>query len=64
MKEIIAHPAELIIAKDDEVITSYALGSGMGICIYDTMKHIAGFIQSLLPKARQQNDNDLGEINA
>ena len=63
MKEIIAHPAELIIAKDDEEITSYALGSGMGICIYDTMKHIAGFIQSLLPKARQQNDNDLKYID-
>ena len=63
MKEIIAHPAELVIAKNDEVITSYALGSGIGICIYDTYTHTAGFIQSLLPKARQQKDNDLKYID-
>lgn len=63
MKEIIAHPAEIVIAKDKEVITSYALGSGIGICIYDTMNKTGGFIQSLLPKAKHQNNKDLKYID-
>lgn len=63
MKEIVAHPAELIIAKQDEVITSYALGSGIGICIYDTVQHTGGFIQSLLPKAKHKDKTDLKYID-
>lgn len=63
MKERIAHPAELVIAHCDDVITAYAIGSGIGICIYDTVNHMGGFIQSLLPKAKQSDEKDLKYID-
>ncbi|MFR6487509.1 MAG: hypothetical protein ACLUQK_08290 [Clostridium sp.] len=38
MKEVVARPGELVIAQQDGIITSYALGSSLGICLYDKEK--------------------------
>lgn len=56
MKEIITRPGEVVVATEDSVIVCYALGSSLGICLYDTLNHIGGFVNSLLPKS---NDNKL-----
>lgn len=56
MKEIITRPGEVVVATEDSVIVCYALGSSLGICLYDSLNHIGGFVNSLLPKS---NDNKL-----
>lgn len=57
MKEIIAHPAELVFAQGDEIITSLALGSSIGICLYDPTQQCGGFIQAILPYATSAADD-------
>lgn len=49
MKEIITRPGEVVMATADSVIVCYALGSSLGICLYDSLNHIGGFVNSLLP---------------
>lgn len=49
MKEIIARPGEIIIEQGDHIITSYALGSSLGICLYDEGIQLGGFVNSILP---------------
>lgn len=51
MKEIITRPGEVVVATEDSVIVCYALGSSLGICLYDSLNHIGGFVNSLLPKS-------------
>lgn len=58
MKEIITRPGEVVVAMDDSVIICYALGSSLGICLYDSNKQIGGFINSLLPN----NQTDITDI--
>ncbi|WP_455684568.1 chemotaxis protein CheD [Thomasclavelia sp.] len=49
MKEIIARPGEIVIEMENSIITSYALGCSLGICLYDSKKKVGGFVNSLLP---------------
>lgn len=49
MKEIIACPGEIVVMQGDCIITSYALGSSLGICMYIADSKIGGFVNSILP---------------
>lgn len=51
MKEIIARPGEVIVEQGDCIITSYALGSSLGICLYDATHQIGGYVHSILPNS-------------
>ncbi len=50
MREVVARPGELIVEQGDCIITSYALGSSLGICLYDATHKIGGYVNSILPK--------------
>lgn len=41
--------ADAKIATNQETLVSYALGSCVGVCLYDTKTHIAGMVHILLP---------------
>lgn len=41
--------SDLNIAKDGDVLVTYALGSCIGICLYDGMHRIAGLSHIMLP---------------
>lgn len=49
MNEVVARPGEIVIENETNVIICYALGSSLGICLYDAHKQIGGFVNSLLP---------------
>lgn len=49
MDKIIVGIAEGKIAKGDQVLVSYALGSCVGVCLYDWQEHIAGMAMSSCP---------------
>ncbi len=63
MKEVVARPGELVIAQQDGIITSYALGSSLGICLYDKEKRVGGYVNSILPEnpGTQQNAKYVGD---
>lgn len=63
MKEVVARPGELVIAQQDGIITSYALGSSLGICLYDKEKRVRGYVNSILPEnpGAQQNAKYVGD---
>lgn len=56
MKEVIARPGEIIIETGNSVITSYALGCSLGICLYNAKKKLGGFVNSLLPTYHTVDD--------
>ncbi len=45
--------ADLNIAKEPDVLVTYALGSCVGICLYDPEKKIAGLAHIMLPLSRE-----------
>lgn len=49
MKKIIVGIAEGKTAKHGEVLVSYALGSCVGVCLYDRKNKIAGMAHIILP---------------
>lgn len=63
MKEIIAQPAEIIIAQGDAIITSIALGSSLGICLYDAEQQIGGYVHSILPKEQNHDSHHLKYVD-
>ena len=63
MKEIMARPAQIIIAKEDTIITSPALGSSLGICFYDAVNHVGGYVHSILPKEKGKNAENVKYVN-
>ena len=40
------------IGKEDDVLISYALGSCVGICLYDPVAKIGGMVHILLPDSK------------
>lgn len=50
-KMIVVGISDLNIAKGDEALITYALGSCVGICLYDNIKKIAGMSHIMLPVA-------------
>ncbi len=45
--------SDLNIAKGDDTLVTYALGSCVGICLYDKTKHIAGLAHIMLPWSKE-----------
>lgn len=43
--------SDLNVAKNGDVLVTYALGSCVGICIYDSMNKIAGLSHIMLPSS-------------
>lgn len=57
MKQYVARPGELIIAKSPDLITSMALGSSLGICLYDDKNKVGGVVQSFYPHNPKNEDD-------
>ena len=49
MNEIIVGIADAKTAHDHQVLVTYALGSCVGICLYETNRKLAGMVHILLP---------------
>jgi chemotaxis protein CheD len=48
------------IAEPPDILITYALGSCIGICIYDRFRHMGGLSHILLPKAFENtNKNEI-----
>jgi len=59
MDKIIVGIAEGKVARGNQVLISYALGSCVGVCLYDRREHIAGMAHIILPgrEFAAQRDN-------
>ncbi|MDR1962124.1 MAG: chemotaxis protein CheD [Gracilibacteraceae bacterium] len=55
-KAVIVGISDLAVAKAPAVVATYALGSCVGICIFDSVARVGGLSHILLPK-RNNNDN-------
>ncbi|MBQ8826648.1 MAG: chemotaxis protein CheD [Oscillospiraceae bacterium] len=49
--------ADLNVVRDSDVLATYALGSCVGICLYDVEKKIAGLAHIMLPLSREAAGN-------
>lgn len=56
---IVVGISDLQIARDPDVLITYALGSCVGTCLYDPLLHIGGLSHVLLPQSSICNDNNL-----
>jgi len=54
---IIIGIADLNVAKDSEILVTYALGSCVGICLYDSVSRIAGLAHVMLPFSAESKDS-------
>lgn len=52
MDKIIVGIAEGKVARENQVLISYALGSCVGICLYDRRERIAGMAHIILPERK------------
>jgi chemotaxis protein CheD len=50
--------ADQNIATPPDLLVTYALGSCVGICLYDPLRHLAGLAHILLPEAAAFRDTD------
>lgn len=57
-KSLIIGIADLNIASSSDVLITYALGSCIGICLYDHFKKIAGMAHIMLPYSTEYKYND------
>lgn len=48
--------SDLNIARSPDVLVTFALGSCVGICLYDRIKKIAGLSHIMLPSSNAQRD--------
>lgn len=53
MKEIVVGIADGKVAVKDQMLISYALGSCVGICLYDSGRKIAGLAHIVLPDKKK-----------
>lgn len=60
MKRIISVDiSDMKIAKAPDVLVTYALGSCVGICLYDTINKIGALAHIMLPSSQRGSDNNL-----
>jgi len=50
------------LARDPNVIVTYALGSCVGICIYDQQARVGGLSHIMLPESNMFSSNDLNRM--
>ena len=55
MDKIIVGIAEGKVARENQVLISYALGSCVGVCLYDPRERIAGMAHIILPEGSIQS---------
>lgn len=58
MDKVIVGIAEGKTAKADQVLVSYALGSCVGICLYDAQQKLAGMAHIILPEDKIHRNYD------
>ena len=54
-KEIVVGMGDMKTARGKEVLATYALGSCIGLCIYDNVTKVGGLLHAMLPEARNKN---------
>lgn len=60
MQEIVVGISDSKIAKGDVQLVTYALGSCVGVCIYDDVSRIGGMLHAMLPDANLNvTDNNI-----
>lgn len=62
MRRIVIKPNELKISNGDDVITALALGSSLGICMYDGESGIGGMVYTILPKGKSNNTEGSSDL--
>jgi len=55
-KTITVGIADLNVVKDDDTLVTYALGSCVGICLYDPVMKMAGLSHIMLPSVKEFTD--------
>lgn len=55
MSSIIINISDMAVSKGTDVLVTYALGSCVGICLYDAKSHVGGLSHILLPQNREKN---------
>lgn len=58
MDRLIVGIADGKVATGNQVLVSYALGSCVGICLYDSREHIAGMAHIILPGREYASNRD------
>lgn len=51
--EVIVGMGDMKIARGDNVLATYALGSCVGVCMYDDELGIGGMLHAMLPKSKE-----------
>lgn len=54
--------SDLNVVKPPDVLVTYALGSCVGICLYDPLTHIAGLSHIMLPSSKLATNMTGGEM--
>ena len=49
--------SDLNVARAPDVLVTYALGSCVGICLYDSFTRVAGLSHIMLPSSALSRDN-------
>lgn len=57
MSQIVVGISDLNVSKAPDVLVTYALGSCVGICLYDPGTKIAGLSHIMLPDSKQISNN-------
>ncbi len=55
MNDIVVGIGDIKVAKGEEDIVTYALGSCVGVCMYDEVQGLGGMLHAMLPSARNIN---------
>lgn len=58
-KQTIVGIADMKIIRAEGVLITYALGSCIGVCIYDPMIHLAGMVHIMLPQHMDNNEKNI-----
>ncbi len=53
MAEIVVGISDIKVAKGDNTIVTYALGSCVGVCLYDEVTGVGGMLHAMLPDSNQ-----------
>lgn len=51
--EVVVGMGDMKIARGDSVLATYALGSCVGVCMYDDELGIGGMLHAMLPKSKE-----------
>lgn len=56
-KRVIVHVSDAKISNDpDDILTTFSLGSCIGVCLYDPATHVSGMLHYQLPDSKMDPD--------